>query len=198
MSTPDVKELLIETFRAPKDLARRLIAMNLPLQARLIALGAVVAASAALGTLAEILFAFITKIDLGAVGSPLPMAVVQGVLILYGAFAMVLVGGWFGGRGRYADALLLMVWIEFVLMVAQIAQVLIMVFFPLTSVVVSLAVVGLLFWLLVQFTAALHGFTEMVPVAFGVIATFFVSALIAGVLLVSLGIVPVPVAGAGA
>lgn len=198
MSTPDVKELLIETFRAPKDLARRLIAMNLPMQARLIALGAVVAASAALGTLAEILFAFITKIDLGAVGSPLPMAVVQGVLILYGAFAMVLVGGVFGGRGRYADALLLMVWIEFVLMVAQIAQVLIMVFFPLTSVVVSLAVVGLLFWLLVQFTAALHGFTEMVPVAFGVIATFFVSALIAGVLLVSLGIVPVPVAGAGA
>jgi hypothetical protein len=52
-----------------------------------------------------------------------------------------------------------------------------------------------MFWLLVQFTAALHGFERLSTVSAGVIVTFFASALLAGVILLSLGIVPVPVAG---
>jgi len=57
------------------------------------------------------------------------------------------------------------------------------------------AMMVLLFWLLVQFTAALHGFEGFFKVAFGVIVTFLGSAMIAGMLMVSLGFVPVPVTG---
>ena len=61
--------------------------------------------------------------------------------------------------------------------------------------VATVAMMVLLFWLLVQFTAALHGFENLAKVAFGVIVAFLASAMVAGMLLVSLGLVPVPAAG---
>lgn len=194
MTEAFLRDLVIRTLRDPRGAAAQILAMGLPMQARWLALGAVIALSAVLGSLAEIMFAFVTKIELGE-GSPLPMAVAQGALLIYGAFAMTVVGRWCGGQGRFADALLLLVWMEFVLILGQVVQVLMMVFFPLSAVVASALLLGLMFWLLVQFTAALHGFERLSTVSAGVIVTFFASALLAGVILLSLGIVPVPVAG---
>ncbi|MDD8022459.1 MAG: YIP1 family protein [Paracoccaceae bacterium] len=194
MTESFLRDLLIRTLRDPRGAAAQILAMGLPMQARWLALGAVIALSALLGTLAEIMFSFVTKIDLGP-SSPVPMALAQGALLLYGAFAMSFVGRWFGGQGRFADALLLLVWMEFVLILGQVVQVLMMVFFPLSAVVASALLLGMMFWLLVQFTAALHGFERLSTVSAGVIVTFFASALVSGVILLSLGIVPVPAAG---
>ncbi|MCE5972310.1 YIP1 family protein [Sinirhodobacter sp. WL0062] len=191
----DLRQMVVRTFREPRVVARELIALNLPPRARLLALAIVIVVSAALGSFAEILFAFVTDQDMGEPASPVPMAIAQGALILYGATAMTVLGRNFGGRGRFYDALLLLTWMEFVLIVAQVVQVLVMVFFPITSVIAMMAMMVLLFWLLVQFTAALHGFENLFKVAFGVIVTFLGSAMIAGMLMVSLGFVPVPVTG---
>jgi len=114
MTEAFLRDLVIRTLRDPRGAAAQILAMGLPMQARWLALGAVIALSAVLGSLAEIMFAFVTKIELGE-GSPVPMAVAQGALLIYGAFAMTVVGRWCGGQGRFADALLLLVWMEFVL-----------------------------------------------------------------------------------
>lgn len=190
----DLRQMVMRTFREPRVVARELIALNLPQQARVLALAIVIVVSAALGSLAEILFAFVTDLDMGAPTSPVPMALAQAALILYGATAMTVLGRNFGGRGQFRDALLLLIWMEFVLIVAQVVQFLVMVFFPVTSVLATVAMMVLLFWLLVQFTAALHGFENLAKVAFGVIVAFLASAMVAGMLLVSLGFVPVPAA----
>lgn len=187
------RSLVIGSVRAPQQVARVLMALDLPMPVRWTAFGAVIAASAALGTAAEILFSFITKVDLGSVTSPVLMAGVQGALILYGAWAMTFFGRMSGGRGQFADALLLVTWIEAVLILGQLLQLLVMVFFPIISVIGSIALVALLFWLLVQFTAALHGFDNLVKVGAAVIAVFIGSGLFAGALLVALGVVPEPV-----
>ena len=191
----DLRQMVLRTFREPRVVARELIALKLPQQARVLALAIVIVVSAALGSMAEILFAFVTDLDMGAPTSPVPMALAQAALILYGATAMTVLGRNFGGRGRFYDALLLLTWMEFVLIVAQVVQVLVMVFFPVTSVLATVAMMVLLFWLLVQFTAALHGFENIAKVAFGVIVAFLASAMVAGMLLVYLGLVPVPAAG---
>ncbi|MGD9919622.1 MAG: YIP1 family protein [Paenirhodobacter sp.] len=183
-------DLVWRSLREPRSVARWLIATAPSREARLLGLLIVMALSATFGLLAEMLFSFVTKIDLGDLGSPFAMAALQGAIILYTAFAMTVFGRQFGGKGRFEDALLLAVWIEFVLIVGQGAQILIMVFFPLVSTLGTLALFALMFWLLVQFTAALHGFTNIPAVWGGVIAVFFGSALVLGAVMLSLGITP--------
>ena len=53
----------------------------------------------------------------------------------------------------------------------------------------DLAALGIFVWLLVQFTAALHGFRNPLKVLFGMIASFLFIVMILTVILTSLGIV---------
>lgn len=194
MTKEALKALIWMTLRTPRDAAAALFAMNPSREARFVALGLVVVLSAALGTAAEILFSLVTKVDLGTTQSPLPLAIIQGTLLIYGAVMVTFIGQRLGGQGRFMDALLALAWIEFILILGQVGQMLVMVFFPLAAVIATLALVGLMFWLLVNFIAVLHGFTNLVAVGAGVIAGFIASALLAGIVLVSLGVVPVPAA----
>ncbi|MBD3802663.1 MAG: YIP1 family protein [Thioclava sp.] len=188
----DPKDWLMRSFTEPRAVARELMALNLPNSARFQAMVLVVVMSAILGTLAQMVFTVITKLDLGELTSPLMVVGLQASLLLYGAFAMSFVGQRAGGKGSYPDALLLLTWIEFVLMIGQVIQVVLMVFFPISATIMSLLLVGLMFFLLVQFTMELHGFTNPLAVAVGVILTFLGSALIAGIVLVSTGLVQMP------
>lgn len=188
----DLKDWLMRSFTEPRAVARELMALNLPNAARFQAMVLVVVMSAILGTLAQMVFTVITKLDLGELTSPLMVVGLQASLLLYGAFAMSFVGQRAGGKGSYADALLLLTWIEFVLMIGQVIQVVLMVFFPISATIMSLLLVGLMFFLLVQFTMELHGFTNPLAVAVGVILTFLGSGLIAGIVLVSTGLVQMP------
>jgi hypothetical protein len=83
---------------------------------------------------------------------------------------------------------------EFVLILGQVVQLAMVALFPMSALVLTVALVGLMFWLLVRFTAALHGFENIALVAFGVIAVFVGSALFFGIVLVVLGVMPAPVA----
>ncbi|MFT3687457.1 YIP1 family protein [Paenirhodobacter sp.] len=193
MDAAFLRALMIGSLRDPRGAARALMALDLPMAARWMAFGAVICLSAALGTAAELLFAFVTKVDIGGPTQPLPMALMQAGLILYGAWAMTFFGRFMGGQGSFPDALILVVWLEFMLIAGQCVQLLIMVFFPIISVLGTVALIGLLFWLLTQFTAALHGFSSLAKVGASVIVIFLGSGILAGTLLVSLGFVPVPV-----
>lgn len=187
-----LRALVVGSLRAPVATARAILALNLSPTERWIAFGAVICLSAALGTAAEILFAFVTKVDLGAPTPPVPMALMQAGLILYGAWAMTFFGRRAGGTGTFADALILVVWLEFVLILGQCVQLLIMVFFPIISVLGTLGLIGLLFWLLINFTMALHRFDNVAKVGAAVVLIFLGTGILAGTVLVALGLVVVP------
>lgn len=174
----------------PAAAAAQVAALLHSSEARWLALGAVVATGAALGTFAEILFSFITGADLGPPAAPVKLGLVQGALLVYAAGAMTLFGRQFGGRGRFGDALSLVVWIEAVMVGGQLVQLVVMVLFPLVSVVLTLALFALMLWLLTVFTAALHGFENLFLTGAGVLAVFFGSALLLGSLILGLGITP--------
>ena len=157
---------------------------------RWLAFGAVIAAGAALGLLSEILFALITGIDLGPAASPFLMAAIQGALLIYSAFAMAFFGRQFGGQGRFGAALALMVWIQAIMLGAQLVQAAVMLLFPIIGVLMTLALFGVLLWLITLFTAALHGFENLLLTGAGVLVVFFGSAMLIGSGLLATGLSP--------
>lgn len=182
--------LILLTLREPRAAAGQVVRLLPDTQSRILALGAVAAASGALGVAGEQLFAFVTKIDLGPSSNAVPLALFQAGLMVYVAFAMTVFGRQFGGQGRFGDAFTLVLWIEAIMVVGNIAQLVVMVFFPLIATLATLALFALMVWLLVQFTAALHGFTNLFAVGAGVVAVFFGSAMVLGALMLALGITP--------
>ncbi|OCX67015.1 hypothetical protein BFP70_02245 [Thioclava sp. SK-1] len=191
----DLKEALIRSVKAPREMAAALIDYAPPAQARYLALLVVVVLSACLGSLADIVFSMVSGTGSDTLrASPIPLALIQGALLVYGAAAMTVVGRIANGKGQFLDALMLLSWMEFVLIVGQVVQLVLLMIFPVTALITSALLLALMFYLLVNFTAAVHGFTQLVPVAIGVIATFIGSAFLAGILLVSTGLVPISVA----
>lgn len=189
----DLFELIRETVLTPGAAARRILALDLPMQARWIGLAIVIALSAVLATLSQMMMWAATDGQLGgAPAGPVWMALLQGALLVYGAWAMAFFGRRFGGRGTFADALVLLVWMEFVLIAGQTVQMALMLLFPLVAGLLTFALILLMVWLLIRFTAALHGFSNMVLVSLAVMGIFIGSALVFGITLISLGIMPPP------
>ena len=180
-----LRELLGETLRAPRAAARRLIGLGLDPGTVLAGFGVVVTASALFAWLSVAATPVPTG---GAVEGPALMpfglAAVQAGSILFLAAMVTLGGRAFGGKGRFIDALLLAVWLEFILVLLQIAQFAVMLVFPFSSILILLAGVALFLWLLTCFVAELHGFSSLVGVFFGILGGFLVAGFLASLLIV--------------
>jgi hypothetical protein len=192
LSLASLAELLRQSVQDTRGAVARLLALNPPMQVLWQAMGAVVAMSAVLAYLASALFPVPVETPWAALtASPLRLAGTQAAGILLVSAAMTVVGRVFGGHGRFQQALLLAIWIEFVLLCVQLVQVVLMLLFPLLASLLGLFAVVLFFWLVTRFTAHLHGFTRMWPVFLGVFATLFLGGLLAAMVLGVLGLVPV-------
>ena len=120
-------------------------------------------------------------------GSPFSIALIQ--IGVQGSATVLIhvIGRLFGGRGQLSDAVALMAWLEAVLLLAQLAQLLLIGLVPVLAEMLGLLGMGLFLWLLTAFTAELHGFRALGRVFLGIILT----ALAVGVLFVGiLGISP--------
>ncbi|MGB3315980.1 MAG: Yip1 family protein [Albidovulum sp.] len=183
--------LVVETLRNPREAAGRLIALDPPNEARWIGL-----------VLVSVLALIVTRIGLPLIpseGRPayivllsdpvlgVPMQIMSQLMI---AGAVAAVGRVFGGRGSFADTLLLVVWLEFLMVLAQAAQVIVLLTLPPLGLLVGYAALGLFLWLLVQFTAAVHDFTHPGKVALGMIVSFVAIVVILSLVLFMLGITP--------
>lgn len=182
--------MLLRTLRDPQGVARGLIAAGIPAEARwiavaLVAVLAVISLDLALWIVPEsepTVFSLLSNPWLG-----LPLQVVSILLI---AAVMTGAGRPLGGRGRYADALTLTAWIEFVMVVAQAAQIVSMVILPPLSLLISVGSLVLFVWLVVHFTAALHGLANLGQVLLAVIVGFVLVIMLVALMLGLLGITP--------
>lgn len=193
MTFDDFKSLVTLTFRAPSAAARLLMAANWPLSARWMGLVLAVSVSALLAWLSSQLFAVPDSEGmpvLALTSQPLILAAIQFVAILLAASLMAGVGRMFGGKGRFEDALLLTVWIEVVLLLVQVVQVGVALVLPGISGILGIVAIALFFWLTVQFTKVLHGFSNGVLVFLGIIGTAFVTGFVLSIIAVSFGLLP--------
>lgn len=184
------------TFADPKATARHLIAMNPPAQARWLGLALVAVLTVLTMRLTVLLLPTDEMSPVGmALRNPLSGFAIQVGSILLVAAAMTGAGRVFGGRGQFQDALLLMIWTEFLLAIIACVQLVLLMVAPFAGVVLAFLAVGLFAWLIVQFAAALHGFTNLWAVLAGMIATFFLLAVVTALALALLGVDPTVVSG---
>lgn len=178
LSLPVLSALLRDTLTDPRGVARRLMAMGLPMPARWMALALIAALSS---LLAHLTLAMLTagQGDVQAIlPGPVPFAALQcGVLVVTAGLVHHL-GRWRGGRGRFADALLLVVWLQFVLLCLQLLQLLSALVLPPLANIIGILGMGLFFWLLTCFVAELHGFPVLGRVFLAIVLVFFALAIV--------------------
>lgn len=187
-----IAKLMIESVRDPVRAVPKLLALDLPMEARWIGLGIVVALSGVSTVIAGWLFPMPVDVPWAEItSSPLRMAMIQGLGMIFVAGTMAYVGQLFGGKGQFRDALLLAVWTEAVLLVIQFAQLFTMILFPFIASILALASFILLFWMISGFTMGLHGFKSRAAVLIGLIATLFVAGTIFLLILSAFGLAPI-------
>ena len=93
--------------------------------------------------------------------SPVVMGLLQAAFMFVIAHAITLIGRWFGGTGRFEGALSLIIWMQFIFLCIQVVQLVAMVIIPPVAGLITILAMGLFFWLLVNFIAALHSFTSL-------------------------------------
>ena len=179
------------TLREPKKAARGLIAMNLPMSVRWLALS-LVAVLSTLFLLADIKLSPLSDdpMLLRMLDSPLMLAVMQFLVLVGSAYLIARIGTFFQGVGNFDDALLLVLWMQAVLCLVQLLQMLAMLTFaPLAELVgfVGLFATG---WLITNFVAELHGFKSLFLVFVGILLGAFAA-------MVALSIVLAVVIGVG-
>ena len=98
-------------------------------------------------------------------------AIMQALSLFGGAFIVHRVGAFFGGTGNFDGSLKLIIWVNFILLLMQLP---ILLFSFLGQEIVALAMILVLVVAITQLTATimeLHGFTEVLPVLFGILGS---------------------------
>lgn len=186
----DVLQLARLSLMAPQEAARKLLTLTIPRQLlwQMMALVVVLSVLLAWVNLA------LTPSNLEVVGAdilgPSPFSfvlLVAGSMIIM-VFGVWLIGRLFGGSGRFDDVLLLVIWLQALMLLLQIVQSVLILVLPGLAGIAGLLSLGLLAWLLTNFTAVAHGFSSLGRVFVMIIAVFFGISLGFSLILVMLGI----------
>ena len=103
--------------------------------------------------------------------SPFRTAVVQWLALAASVVLIARIGRARGGVGSFADALLVVVWLQLLMLAVQVVQIVALVVIPPVAAMINIAGLGLFFWLLTNFIAELHGFTALRAVFGAVVVT---------------------------
>ena len=105
--------------------------------------------------------------------SPYLLAIVQMSGLVITVFVVFWVGRAGGGTGRFADCISVVTWIQFVLFCVQFLQAVAVFVVPQIAGTIGLFALVLLFWLMTNFIAELHGFKSLTRVFAMIMATLF-------------------------
>ena len=173
------------SVKRPRLAARQILAMAIPDTARWLLFLLVISASA---LLTHVGFALLPAADRAfmetAMSSPLRTALLQAGFLLIAVVAVHRVGRWQGGIGSFADSLLLVGWLQFILLCLQLGQIIALLILPLLAEIIGIAGLVLSFWLLTQFILELHGFQSAWKVFLSILGVLFSAAMAASLVLV--------------
>ncbi len=178
-----VSAMVRETLTRPHEAAARLLAMNVPDDARWLGFVIVVVLSVLLGQVSVLGMG-----EDGFGGGMLFMAMFQTSVLLGMVVAVQGIGRALGGTGTFPDTLLLIAWLQFVMLVFQLAQIVALFLIPPLFGMIAVAALVVFLWMLTQFVLVLHGFTSPVKVFVGIIFSFFGVAMLMAIVLAIFGV----------
>ncbi len=189
LSTRSLVPLAVETLRDPQDVFGRLSRLGLPRSTLWECLLLVVLLSVILAEGSNLLIASTEGAGIPALfAQPLVYGALQ-LGLLAGTVALIHgVGRKMGGQGTLDDAILAVVWLQFVMVCLQVVQSVAILVMPPVALLIGLAGLVVFFWLLTSFIAALHGFASLGRV-FGMILFVMVGvALVLSAVLTFMGV----------
>ncbi len=180
----NILELARFSVQSPRAGARYLLDLNLPLNARWLMFWLVATAAAVLTHVGfSLLPVESTQFMAAAMTSPIRTAALQAGFLLLTVLGVYHVGRSRGGKGNFADALLLVSWLQVILLGLQVAQIAALLVLPPVAEIIGVVGLVLSFWLLTQFIMELHGFTSAARVFLGIIVTLLAAAFVASVVI---------------
>lgn len=194
MNGVNIRSLLGLTMRSPRDAAEAILRMDYPMPTRWALAVLVVALSGILSWVTAAMFPLPVEGEgspyLWIVQQPLLVSALQLGALVLSAGLMSAVGRLFGGQGSFEDALILLVWVEAMLLMIQLARVVILPFMPGLAGILGVVAAGMFFYLTVQFTKVLHGFHSGWKVLLVMVGTMFVLAFLLSFIAAAFGLMP--------
>lgn len=180
------------TVQSPREGAQAVMRLPLPGNAKWVALLLLAVISAILMQVMAILLPPVTPdgTPVTPVGPFFWTGMVAGGMVLT-TVLVYRIGKWRGGVGRFEDALILVVWLQFIQLLLVMVQLVLLFILPPLATLVEVVAVALFLWLLTNFVAELHRFRSLGLVFLGVILTFVAAVLVMSVLLmpfISMGV----------
>nr|WP_281172865.1 Yip1 family protein [Roseibacterium elongatum] len=124
--------------------------------------------------------------------SAISLGLVQAGFLFLMAHAMHKIGRAFGGTGQFQEALLLVVWLQFIFNLLQLVQIGALLVIPPIAGLITILAIMLFFWLLVNFVSVLHGFTSLGMVFAVTVFSGFAILFALSLILTMLGLATVP------
>ncbi|MBL9051445.1 MAG: YIP1 family protein [Tabrizicola sp.] len=173
------------TLQEPRQATRVLLSEDVPMPARtaglmLVAVLSAVLASLQLGLTDQPLDPFSAFM----LASPFRAAAFQWFFLALSVVLIHRVGRAFGGQGSFADALLVVVWLQLLTLALQVLQLVATLVAPFLVGIIGIGGFVLFVWLMTAFIAELHGFASRGLVFLGMILTALATGLILGIALI--------------
>ncbi len=109
---------------------------------------------------------------------PFRYSPVMFALIMWGLLVLMVccthyIGAMFGGTGAFDDSLTVVIWLQTILLVIQVVQLVLALFSPTISGIIGLVFGLLSIWIFVNFVAVVHGFKSLTYVFVGLVLSLF-------------------------
>lgn len=191
--------MALQTVPEPRKVAREVQALSYPRAVLWQALGFLLVAATFLAVIASILFPVDPETAGALAANPILTGIAQAAISVLTVFAIYWIGRALGGTGRYDQALLTVIWLQFVLLIIELGVVFLGVFAPGLALILWVMGLVMTFWILSHFIAEMHGFRSAGAVFVSILLLLVVVAVVMSVVLSALGIgVMLGTDGAGA
>ena len=151
--------MALQTIPEPRKVARDVLSLAyLPRAALWQAFALFAVLSTGLGVAATVLFPPDPMLAGSLLGDPLRMGLVESASLVITVFLIYWVGRAFGGHGSFAQAILTVIWMQYVAVLLQFVVLVLALFAPGLAALAALVSVGVSFWILSHFIAEMHGF----------------------------------------
>ncbi|MCI2398401.1 Yip1 family protein [Aliiroseovarius subalbicans] len=180
--------MALQSIPEPRKVARDLFALNLPRDTLWLILMLLITIGAVLGTLASLVFPVEDAMFAPFLSNHIALAVVEGGAMFVITNMLYLVGRAFGGQGTLEQALVTVIWLEFVTLVVQVGILVLSLFAPALAVLLWLAGGVAFFWIISHFTAEMHGFKSVGLVFAALIVIVAVFIFVLSIFLAILGV----------
>lgn len=180
--------MALQTVPEPREVARDLFALAYPRAVLWQVLALILVVSGFMGVISSILYPVDPEIMGPLFASPLLLALAEGSISVLTVFAIYWVGRMAGGTGQFKDAIITVIWLQFVLLVVEIGVLFFGVFAPTMAILLWMMGGAMGFWILTHFIAEMHEFQSPGMVFLGIVLTIFAAVVVMSVALAVIGI----------